>query len=357
MFLAVLMKDFKTSIAVTGTHGKTTTSSMLASVLYELDSTSSFVVGGMVKSTNSNIEIRGQSMLVLEADESDASFLYLNPNIAIVTNIDLDHMSTYANCYDHLLEKFYEFVTKSSVEIIVLCIDDKGCQDLLSRYDLADKKVITYGFCKQAYIRVSDYVVENDKSKFTVNGEIFSTLMPGKYNVLNALAAIIACLELGFNHQNINRILENVHGVARRFDIYNIAINGVDIDVIDDYGHHPVEVLNCISAVRDRYPNKKIIHIFQPHRYSRNRDLFDDWAGALKTTDKLILLPTYCAGEVEIIGYTSKDMASKLSNCQLVTNFDMAIDYLKKVITDEYVVLIQGAGDVTNIVDMLKNDK
>jgi len=358
-FLAILMEDFKQSIAITGTHGKTTTSSVLATLLSKLEPSSSFVVGGLVKHTNSNIEVNGTDTLVIEADESDASFLHLNPCTAIVTNIDLDHMGTYKNSYDNLLENFYSFLSKPSVKNTYICIDDKGCQDLLSNYNLSNKNVVTYGFSNDANVRVVSYNPAQDVTNFNIIYQdkemTFTTGLPGKYNVLNITACISVCLDLGFGYESINIALSDVAGVARRFDIYKKTILNHTVEVIDDYGHHPVEVTNCLSAVKDKYPNKKIIHIFQPHRYSRNRDLLNDWAKALAIGDKLILLPTYSAGEDIIDGATSEVIAESLTNCTLVASFDEAIYQLEQCVTDDTVVLIQGAGDITNIVEMLND--
>lgn len=357
-FLAILMEDFSQSIAITGTHGKTTTSSVLATLLSKLDLTSSFVVGGLVKHTNSNIEINGTNRLVIEADESDASFLYLNPTTAVITNIDLDHMKTYENNYNHLLESFYSFLSKKSIQKIYICIDDKGCQDLLAKYSFDGKDVITYGFSAKADMQVVDYSIDNlgmTNFKVYYKGSClgFETSLPGKYNVLNITACIALCLDLGFDYFCIKKSLYNVEGVARRFDIYTKTIVKHTVQVIDDYGHHPVEVTSCLEAVKDKYPDKEIIHIFQPHRYSRNSDLFADWVKALAIPAKLILLPTYSAGEATIAGATSSTIAKNLTNCILVKNFDEAIYQLQQSITDDSVVLIQGAGDVTNIVEML----
>jgi UDP-N-acetylmuramate--alanine ligase len=358
-FLAILMEDFKQSIAITGTHGKTTTSSVLATLLSKLDPTSSFVVGGLVKHTNSNIEINGTSKLVIEADESDASFLHLNPCTAIVTNINLDHMGTYKNSYDNLLENFYSFLSKSSVKNAYICIDNKGCQDLLSDNNLSNKNIVTYGFSDDANVRVVSYNPTQDFTNFNIIYQdkemTFTTRLPGKYNVLNITACIAVCLDLGFSYESINTDLYDVEGVARRFDIYTKTIANHTVQVIDDYGHHPVEVTNCLSAVKDKYPKKKIIHIFQPHRYSRNRDLFDDWTKALAIADYLILLPTYSAGEEIISGATSDTMAETLTNYTLAESFDEAIYQLEQLVNKDSVVLVQGAGDVTNILEMLND--
>lgn len=358
-FLAILMQDFSQSIAVTGTHGKTTTSSILATLLSKLDPSSSFVVGGLVKHTNSNIEVNGTSKLIIEADESDASFLQLNPCTVIITNIDLDHMDTYKDCYDNLIENFFSFLSKPSVKKAYICIDDDGCQDLLLRNDLSSKIVVTYGFDVDADVRVTNYNVNEQQTDFSIvynNEELaFTTKLPGKYNVLNITACIANCVDLGFSYQAIKDVLCDVDGVARRFDIYTKTLLNHKVHVIDDYGHHPVEVINCLSAVKDKYPNKKIVHVFQPHRYSRNRDLFPDWVQALAIADKLILLPTYSAGEEIIEGATSQAIARNLTNCSLVESFDEAIYQLEQNIDEETVVLIQGAGDVTNIIEMLND--
>lgn len=358
MFLAILMKDFRHGVAVTGTHGKTTTSSILATLLCHLDKSSSFVVGGVVKHAGSNIEVNGADRLVIEADESDASFLYLNPNSVIVTNIDLDHMTTYKNSYENLLESFAEFLKKDSVQNVYLCIDDKGCRDLLAKYSFVNKKLITYAFSQDADVRISNYEIkESIGTCFSIayehNKLDFRLQLPGKYNVQNATACIVACLDFGFKYHQISQALEGVAGVARRFDIYSKKISEYSVQVIDDYGHHPAEITNCIEAVRDKYPGKKIIHVFQPHRYSRNRDLLNDWTKAFSLSDLLIILPTYSAGEDVIKGAESQDIAKKVANHIIADSFDHAIYFLEKLVDENTVVLVQGAGDVTNIVEMI----
>ncbi|MED7787923.1 UDP-N-acetylmuramate--L-alanine ligase [Francisella sp. 19X1-34] len=357
MFLAILMRDFNYSVAITGTHGKTTTSSILATLLCHLDESSSFIVGGVVKHSDSNIQINGKNKLVIEADESDASFLYLNPQCAVVTNIDLDHMTTYQNSYENLVDNFLQFVSKQAIKDIYLCADDKGCNDLLEKTTLLDKNIVSYGFSKEADALIEDYFVESGYTHFKVcyKGECLDFLiqLPGKYNVQNATACIICCLDLGFEYQDIKQALLRVKGVARRFDLYTRNISGHKIQVIDDYGHHPVEVTNCLAAVRDRFPNKKVIHVFQPHRYTRNRDLFKDWQRALCLADQLILLPTYAASEKVILGAESKDIAKKLTNCVLVDDFESAVHTLKQAVDENTVILVQGAGDVTNLVGIL----
>ncbi|APC90784.1 MULTISPECIES: UDP-N-acetylmuramate--L-alanine ligase [Francisella] len=357
MFLAVLMKDFSYSLAVTGTHGKTTTSSILATLLCQLDKHSSFVVGGVVKYADSNIQVNGTDKLIIEADESDASFLYLSPQVAIVTNIDLDHMATYNNNYQNLLENFANFIGKESVKSIYLCADDKGCRNLLAKYTLLDKNITLYGFSANADAQIYDYYIGDELTCFKIsykgNNLSFKLQLPGRYNVQNATACIIACLDLGFKYEDISKALVTVAGVARRFDIYTKLISGHQVTVIDDYGHHPVEVANSLSAVRDKYPNKKIIHVFQPHRYTRNRDLLKDWPKALSLADQLILLPTYSAGEQVIKGAESHDIVKGLSEYLLADSFDYAIFFLEELVDDDTVILIQGAGDVTKLVEML----
>lgn len=357
MFLAILMRNFDYSIAITGTHGKTTTSSILATLLCHLDKKNSFVVGGVVKYSDSNILINGKDKLVIEADESDASFLQLNPQCAVITNVDLDHMATYQNSYENLLDNFLQFISKETVKDIYLCADDKGCNDLLAEGSLGDKNIVLYGFSKEADAQIKDYYVTNGYTNFKVcyKGRVldFTIQLPGKYNVQNATACIVCCLDLGFEYSDIKKALLRVEGVARRFDLYIRDISGYKVQIIDDYGHHPVEVANCLTAVRDRFPNKKIIHVFQPHRYTRNRDLFRDWVNALCLSDQLVLLPTYSAGEKVILGSESKDIAKELTNCILAKDFDDVVYILKEIIDDSFVVLIQGAGDVTNLVEML----
>ncbi|MBK2267008.1 UDP-N-acetylmuramate--L-alanine ligase [Francisella philomiragia] len=358
MFLALLMKDFRYSIAVTGTHGKTTTSSILATLLCKLDTTSSFVVGGVVKYADSNIQVNGTDRLVIEADESDASFLYLNPNVAIVTNIDLDHMSTYKNSYENLLENFANFLMKESIESIYLCVDDHGCNDLLDKYcSQVVGNIVFYGFAINSDARIYNYRVSDNLTTFTVeykSGKYdFELQLPGKYNVQNATACVVACLDLGFSYKDIYNALATVKGVARRFDVYDKQISSHKIPVIDDYGHHPVEVTSSLGAVRDKYPNKKIIHVFQPHRYTRNRDLLIDWPKALSLADQLIILPTYSAGEQIIQGAESQDLIRNIPKALLADSFDHVLYFLEKLVDDNTVVLIQGAGDITNLVGMI----
>ncbi|WP_150465359.1 UDP-N-acetylmuramate--L-alanine ligase [Francisella sp. SYW-2] len=358
MFLALLMKDFRYSIAVTGTHGKTTTSSILATLLCKLDTTSSFVVGGVVKYADSNIQVNGTDRLVIEADESDASFLYLNPNVAIVTNIDLDHMSTYKNSYDNLLENFANFLMKESIENIYLCVDDYGCNDLLERYrSQVIGNIVSYGFATNASAQIYDYRVNGSLTSFSIEYKSskydFKLELPGKYNVQNAAACVITCLDLGFRYEDIYKALITVKGVVRRFDIYAKRILGHEIPVVDDYGHHPVEVVSSIGAVRDRYPDKKIIHVFQPHRYTRNRDLLTDWSKALSLADQLIILPTYSAGEQVIQGAESQDLIRNIPKALMADSFDHVLSLLEKLVDDNTVVLIQGAGDITNLVGMI----
>ena len=361
-FLAILMEEFKNTIAISGTHGKTTTSSILATLLYNLTNDSSFIIGGIVKAVNSNINIQGNNNLVIEADESDASFLHLKPTSTIITNIDLDHMATYGNNYKNLLNSFYKFINQDSItQATFLCIDDKGCNDLLKNYDLTNKNIITYGFSQKSDVQILKYSVKNNYSYFEIkfsNGlkKSFSSKFVGKHNALNICACIAYCYYLGFELDNIKNVLKNIDGVCRRFDEHNININSKNITFIDDYGHHPVEVKCTLEAIFDKYPNKEIIHIFQPHRYSRNKDFFQEWLEILSLSNKLILLPTFSAGEKKIEGFTSLDIANKL-NCDFVENFEIAINKIKQSLNDNSIVLIQGAGDVTNLIQMIKNGK
>jgi UDP-N-acetylmuramate--alanine ligase len=268
-------------------------------------------------------------------------------------------MSTYENNYENLLAKFSDFILKDSVNNIYMCIDDKGCQDLLEKYPLkSNKNVVLYGFSSQSDAQIINYHIGNDG---LTNFQIcyknikydFAMMLPGKYNVQNATACIINCFDFGFTYADIKEALFRVKGVARRFDVYNKKILGYLITVVDDYGHHPTEVTNCLEAIRERYPDKKIIHVFQPHRYTRNRDLLDDWFHALSISDRLILLPTYSAGESVIKGAESQDIAAGLANCTFADSFDHAIYFIEKYLDKDSIILIQGAGDVTNLVEMV----
>ncbi len=304
--LAELMR-FRYGIAVAGTHGKTTTTSLTASLLAEGGLDPTFVVGGLVNSTASHSRLGASRYLVAEADESDASFLYLQPMISVVTNIDADHLSTYEGDFNKLLGTFVEFLHHLPFYgLAVLCADDEHVRGLL---DDISRPVITYGIEQQADVRGFDLHFAGAQSHFKVSlpqrsEAVTVTLnLPGRHNVLNALAAIAVAHELGVSDEAIQHALSRFQGIGRRFQNYGeISITNGGVLLVDDYGHHPTEVAATIGAARSAWPQRRLVVVFQPHRYTRTRDLFDDFASVLGDADVLVLLEVYAANEEPIPG-------------------------------------------------------
>ncbi|MDH5378107.1 MAG: UDP-N-acetylmuramate--L-alanine ligase, partial [Gammaproteobacteria bacterium] len=283
--LAELMR-FRFGIAVAGTHGKTTTTSLVASMLAEGGLDPTFVIGGKLNSAGSNAKLGAGKYLVAEADESDASFLLLQPMIAVVTNIDADHMSTYSGDFAKLRQTFLEFLHHLPFYgLAVMCIDDLETRDLAA---ITERNIVTYGFSEDADVRAIDLKQTGIESEFTVavsgnaNWMRVKLNLPGKHNVQNALAAIAIARELGVDKNSIGSALEKFQGIGRRFQIYgDIRTEKGVFMLVDDYGHHPREIDAVIDAVRTGWPEKRLVLLFQPHRYSRTRELFDDFAQVL----------------------------------------------------------------------------
>lgn len=300
--LAELMR-FRYGIAVAGTHGKTTTTSLTASLLAEAGLDPTFVIGGLLNSAGSHARLGEGRYLVAEADESDASFLYLAPMMAVVTNIDADHMATYGGDFDNLRQAFLEFLHHLPFYgLAVICIDDPVVRDLLP--DIS-KPVLTYGFdSDDADIRGISLEQKGSHTHFRVirkghEGELSITLnMPGAHNALNALAAIAVATELEVSDEAIQNALASFEGIGRRFQVYGELETTVgSVLLVDDYGHHPREVSATISAARKAWPDRRLVLAFQPHRYSRTRDLFEDFVKELSEVDVLLLIEVYPAGE------------------------------------------------------------
>jgi len=304
--LAELMR-FRFGIAVAGTHGKTTTTSLTASLLAEGGLDPTFVIGGRLNSAGTNAKLGLGQYLVAEADESDASFLHLQPMISVVTNIDLDHMETYGGSYQRLKDTFIEFLHHLPFYgLAVMCLDDAGVQAILPEIT---KPVKTYGVHKDADVRATDIKQQGMQTYFTVErrGEhkpLHVTLnMPGWHNMLNALASITVATRLGVADPAIIKSLQTFKGIGRRFQLNgDVAVGDGSISLVDDYGHHPTEVAATLEAMRQAWPDRRKVVIFQPHRYTRTRDLFEDFVEVLSTVDVLILLDIYTAGEDEIVG-------------------------------------------------------
>ena len=308
MMLAELMR-LKKGIAVAGTHGKTTTTSLVASVLAEGGLDPTFVIGGRLESAGANARLGGGEFIVAEADESDASFLHLQPVISVVTNIDADHMETYDHSLDKLKQAFVDFVERLPFYgVVVLCNDDINVRSIMPRLT---KTVVTYGLEEGAQIRAYAVTASAGQMRFRVqrkNGRRLTDLditlnLAGVHNVLNALAAIAIGMEVGVPDEKIVRALGEFKGVGRRFQRYGPvpAATGGTFELIDDYGHHPVEMAATIAAARGAFPGRRLVMVFQPHRYTRTRDCFEDFARVLSSVDALLLTEVYAAGESPLV--------------------------------------------------------
>jgi len=356
--LAEIMR-YRYGIAVAGTHGKTTTTSLLASVFAcaKLDPT--FVIGGRLTSVKSNAGLGKSRYLIAEADESDASFLHLKPMIAIVTNIDADHMDTYAGDFAKLKQTFIDFLHNLPFYgLAVMCIDDVNVEAILP---LVNRKIVTYGLNKNADVFATDIYQDKMNTFFTVHyknepQQKLKVKMPGIHNVLNALAVIAVAKHEGVDDKCIEFGLANFQGVGRRFEVYgNLLVKDGKAIVVDDYGHHPKEVMAVINAIRDGWQNKRLVMVYQPHRYSRTRDLYDDFVKVLSKVDLLILLEVYPAGETPIVGADSRHLAHSIRQLgkidpiyiERTENIANAVSsVLNPILKDDDIVLCQGAGDI-----------
>lgn len=353
--LAELMR-LSNGIAIAGTHGKTTTTSLVASLLAEGGIDPTFVIGGQLKAAGSNAGLGAGEYLVAEADESDASFLHLNPQISVITNIDLDHMETYGGDRDQLDRVFVEFIHRLPFYgLAVLCIDDHGIRRIQGRLQ---KPVLTYGIDHPADYRAVDIRYHGTRSFFTVDrpGEPawleVDLNMPGRHNVLNALAAIAVADEVGVGTDAIGRGLAGFAGVGRRFEqLGQLRINGADCLLVDDYGHHPQEIAATLEAARGAWPERRQLVIFQPHRYSRTRDLFDEFCRELVAADLLVLLDVYPAGEALIPGADGASLARAIRqrgqlDPVLVTQQQSLAEILQPLVRDGDLLITLGAGSI-----------
>lgn len=356
--LAELMR-FRFGIAIAGTHGKTTTTSLTASILAEGGLDPTFVIGGRLNSAGTNAKLGLGQYLVAEADESDASFLHLQPMMAVVTNIDQDHMETYGGSYQRLKDTFLEFLHHLPFYgLAVMCIDDTGVQDILS--EIA-KPVKTYGVHKDADVRAIDVKQKGMQTHFTVKrwGEhqaLDVTLnMPGWHNMLNALASITIATRLGVDDKSIIKSLETFKGIGRRFQMNgDIELEGGHITLVDDYAHHPRELGATFEAMRQAWPDRRKVVVFQPHRYTRTRDLFEDFVDVLSTVDVLILLDIYTAGETEIAGANGQALSRAIRirgqvDPVFLKDRNELAEILVAIVQPDDVVLTMGAGNVGQI--------
>ena len=353
--LAELMR-FRYSIAVAGTHGKTTTTSLVASVLAEGGLDPTFVIGGRLKSADANARLGQGDYLVAEADESDASFVHLKPMLAVVTNIDADHMSTYDGDIEKLKGSFIEFLHNLPFYgLAVVCTDDAGVNSVLGEIG---RSVTTYGTNEEADVRASNIEFTGASASFDVqrkdnqNALHVRLQLPGLHNVRNALAAIAVADELQIGDDALVTALENFEGIDRRFQrTGDVKTAAGTVMLVDDYGHHPTEIAATLAAARAGWPDKRVVLIFQPHRYSRTRDLMDDFATVLSEADVLILLEVYAAGEEPIAGADGRAMARAIRTRGSVEpvfaeSLDRVQPLLMDLLRDGDLVLTMGAGDI-----------
>jgi len=352
--LAELMR-FRQGIAVAGTHGKTTTTSLIAALLAEGGMDPTYVIGGKLLSSSTHARLGTGRYLVTEADESDASFLHLQPHIAVVTNIDADHMETYGGSFEKLVDSFVEFLHNLPFYgLAVLCAED---ENLMAALPKVGRQVLTYGIEVPADVRAEAVLSDGFGSRFAVclpDQERFEArlAMPGRHNVLNALAAITVAHDLGVSASAMQRALENFQGIGRRLERHGELLHprGKAL-LVDDYGHHPREVAATLSAVRDAWPARRMVVVFQPHRYSRTRDLFEDFVRELSEADVLVLMEVYPAGEEPIPGADSRVLARGIRTRGQVdpvyaANSDEVVELLGGLLEDGDLLLTLGAGNV-----------
>lgn len=354
MMLAELMR-FRSGIAIAGTHGKTTTTSLVVSILAASGLDPTFVIGGRLEAAGSNARLGSGEFLVAEADESDASFLHLMPVMAVVTNIDADHMDTYGHDLSRLHQAFIDFLHRLPFYgRAILCIDDAGVREILPKLH---KPVTTYGFSSDAQIRAENVRADHGKMCFDLVWEtqrvVLTLNLPGKHNVLNALAAISVALECGATVEAIETGLAEFSGVGRRFQRYGDLkmTAGKVVTLIDDYGHHPAEMAATIEAARGAFPGRRLVLAFQPHRYTRTRDLFEDFVHVLSQADAVILTEVYAAGETPIVAADSRALARALRvSGQLEPIFCEDLNALPQTLIQhvqhEDVLIVMGAGSI-----------
>ena len=353
--LAELMR-FRRGIAVAGTHGKTTTTSLLASVLAEGGLDPTFVIGGQLLAAGANARLGGGDWLVAEADESDGSFLRLNPLLAIVTNIDADHLENYGGDFARVQAAFSEFLHRLPFYgMAVLCIDDPEVAALVGN---TSRHVMTYGFDAGAEVRAEDVQQHGAQMRFALclpdgSRTPVTLALPGRHNVQNALAAAAVAWQLGVTAEAIAAALEKFQGIGRRFNLLAElrTAQGARVQLVDDYGHHPKELAAVFDAARGGWPDRRLVVAFQPHRYSRTRDLLDDFAGVLSEVDALVLTEVYPAGEAPIAGADARSLARAIRargrvDPVVVDNVQELRDVLPDVLRDGDLLLMMGAGDI-----------
>ena len=353
--LAELMR-FSQGIAIAGTHGKTTTTSLVASVLAEGGLDPTYVIGGLLNSSGAHARLGSGKYIVAEADESDASFLHLYPIISVITNIDADHLDTYAGDFANLRHNFVEFLHQLPFYgLAVLCIDDEGVRKILPE---VTKPIVTYGVDFEADYNAELLRQEKEKTWFKVSRKDkkdwleVELNLPGKHNLLNALATIAVAHELGVADKHIVNALRNFQGISRRCHVHgDIKINDMKVTLIDDYAHHPTEITACCEAIRSGWPGRRLVVIYQPHRFTRMRDLFEDFSRVLSQTDCLMILDVYPAGEKQIAGADSRSLCRAIRlrgrvDPIFIENNEDVFDIVSGLLQDDDLLLTLGAGDI-----------
>jgi UDP-N-acetylmuramate--alanine ligase len=353
--LAELMR-FRYGIAVAGTHGKTTTTSLIASILAESGLDPTFVIGGRLESVDANARLGAGRYLVAEADESDASFLHLQPMIAVVTNIDADHLGAYGGDIGRLKQGFLDFLHNLPFYgPAVLCSDDPNTRELIPD---VGRRVISYGFGDRADVRASGLHQEGLKMRFELDHpglggtQPFELNLPGPHNVLNAMAAISVAVELGVDIDAMRRALAGFSGIDRRLQVIDtIETDAGPVTLVDDYGHHPTEIAATLTAAGGAWPDRRLVVVFQPHRFTRTQELFDEFARVLSECDVLLLLPIYSAGEDPISGADSKSLARAIRargavEPVLVDDLEALPQVLANIVQAGDILLTLGAGSI-----------
>jgi UDP-N-acetylmuramate--alanine ligase len=366
VMLAELMR-LKQGIAIAGTHGKTTTTSLVASILAEGGLDPTFVIGGRLTKAGANAKLGTGDFIVAEADESDASFLNLSPVIEVITNIDADHMETYDHSFAKLKQAFVEFTQRLPFYgVAMLCIDDPNVREIMP---FISKPIVTYGFREDAQVRAVDARAVDGHMQFTVHQEGYAPMavslnQPGMHNVQNACAAIAIARELGVADSATQKALSEFNGVGRRFTRHgDIPIaGGGSFTLVDDYGHHPVETAATLAAARGAFPGRRLVLAFQPHRYTRTRDLFEDFVKVLSTADALVLAEVYAAGEQPIVAADGRALAHALrvvGKVEPIFVEDMGEmpDTILNMVRDGDVVITMGAGSISGVPAKLSQAK
>ncbi|MBD2780048.1 UDP-N-acetylmuramate--L-alanine ligase [Xenorhabdus sp. 42] len=368
--LAELMR-YRHGIAIAGTHGKTTTTAMIAGIYAQAGLDPTFVNGGLVKAAGTHARLGSSRYLIAEADESDASFLHLQPMMAVVTNIEADHMDTYQGDFENLKQTFVNFLHNLPFYgRAVMCIDDPVVKELLPRIG---RYITTYGFSEEADVRIAHYEQKGAQGFFTIRRDDLPELhvvlnAPGRHNALNATAAVAVATEENINDADILTSLAEFQGTGRRFDFlgeFSLKhINGKDgsVMLVDDYGHHPTEVDATIKAAQVGWPDKRVVMVFQPHRYTRTRDLYDDFANVLSQVDVLLMLDVYAAGEPPIPGADSRSLCRTIRSRGkldpiLVSDPEQISSILSQIMENNDLVLVQGAGNIGKIARNLAETK